>query len=96
MRCEICHRTSDDDQYFEKHHLFPGKHRRVAKDRKDDTIDVCRDCGDQIHLMFDNNELRTELDSLEALKKAMGGFAKWVSDRPLERRVSMKRKKRKL
>jgi len=46
--------------------------------------------------MFDNTELRTELDSLEALKKAMGGFAKWVCDRPLERRVSMKKKKRKL
>jgi hypothetical protein len=46
--------------------------------------------------MFDNNELRTDLDSLEALKEAMGGFAKWVSDRPIERKVSMKKKKRKL
>jgi len=96
MRCEICHRTSDNEQYFEKHHLFPGKHRRIAKDRKDDVIDVCRDCGDQIHLMFNNNELRTNLDSLEALKKAMDSFVMWVSDRPLNRKVSMKKKKRRL
>jgi len=46
--------------------------------------------------MFDNTELRTDLDSLETLREAMSGFAKWVSNRPLEHRVSMKKKKRKL
>jgi hypothetical protein len=46
--------------------------------------------------MFNNNELRTDLDSLEALKKAMDNFVTWVSDRPLDRKVSMKKKKRKL
>lgn len=96
MTCVICLRHSDDSKLFEKHHLFPGKHRRTKVERQDDTILVCRDCGDQIHLMFDNGTLRTELDSLDALKEKMQSFIKWVQARPIEQKVNMKMKKRKL
>ena len=96
MQCTLCRRESDDAKYFEDHHLYPGKQRRTKVDRKEDTILVCRDCGDQIHEMFDNKELRTDLDSLEALREAMGPFIRWVKDRPMDRKVNMKRKKRKL
>jgi hypothetical protein len=80
---------------MEEHHLYPGKHRRTKTDR-DDTILVDRDCGDQIHLMFDNRELRDDLDSVETLRIAMEPFIQWVWKRPLDRKVTMKRKKRKL
>ena len=96
MQCQLCLRASNnDDNYFEKHHLFPGKHRRTKTER-DETLVVCRDCGDQIHLMFDNGTLRDDLDSLEGLRIAMGTFVKWVQTRPLDSKVNMKRKKRKL
>ncbi len=81
---------------MEEHHLYPGKHRRVKADRQSDTIIVDRDCGDAIHEMFDNRELRDDLDSVEALRIAMGPFIQWVRKRPLDRKVTMKRKKRKL
>jgi hypothetical protein len=96
MQCVLCRRESDDERLFEKHHLVPGKHRRIKVDRKEDCILTCVDCGDQIHLMFDNQELRTELDSLEALQIAMQSFIQWVRKRPIDRKVNMKRKKRKL
>lgn len=97
MKCELCGRESDNDSLFEKHHLVPGKYRRKKMNRRDDVIIVCATgCGDQIHLMFDNNELRNDLDSLEALRAAMQSFIHWVSKRPLDGKVNMKRKKRKL
>ena len=95
MQCVLCLRDTEDENLLEKHHLYPGKHRRTKTDR-DETILVCRDCGDQIHLMFDNRELRDDLDSLEALRTAMNPFIQWVKKRPLDRKVSMKKKKRKL
>ena len=82
-------------EYMEEHHLYPGKRRRAKVDRKTDTILVCVDCGDQIHLMFDNRDLRSKLDSLEALQGAMTTFTGWVKKMPLGRRVNMKAKKRK-
>ena len=96
MRCEICLRESEDSTCFERHHLVPGKHRRAKVDRKEDYIIVCTTCGDQIHLMFDNVELRNRFNTLASLQSAMKTFANWVSHRPLESKVSMKRKKRKL
>jgi len=96
MKCLLCGREADESKYFEEHHLFPGKHRRTKVDRKEDTILVCTDCGDQIHLMFDNRELRDNLDSLEALQAAMQPFIQWVRKRPIDQKVNMKRKKRKL
>jgi hypothetical protein len=56
--CQIC-RRSTPVQYQEKHHLRPV--------RDSDTIDVCCDCGDQIHNMFENYIIRKELDTLEKL-----------------------------
>lgn len=94
-KCTLCCR-SGDPKYFEKHHLTPGKHRRTKVNRQNDVTIVCVDCGDQIHLMFDNRELRDDLDSVEALQVAMEPFIKWVQKRPLDRKVTMKRKKRKL
>ncbi len=96
MKCLLCGRGSNDPKYYEDHHLFPGKRRRTKVDRKEDTILVCTSCGDQIHLMFSNQELRDNLDSLEALQQAMQGFIKWIQSKPLEQKINMKTKKRKL
>lgn len=93
--CEICGRTGDDSQ-MEKHHLHPGKHRRKKVGREEDVALVCETCGDQIHQMFTNSQLRDELSSIEALRAAMQTYISWVRKKPIEASVTMKRKKRHL
>lgn len=96
MQCVLCGRQSEDETYFEKHHLFPGKTRRTKVNRRDDFIIVDHQCGDQIHLLFDNRSLRDHFDSIDTLKIAMQPFIKWVSTQPLNKHITMKKKKRKL
>ena len=96
MQCELCQRSSDDTSLFEFHHFFPGKNRRKKKGLENEGCTVCTTCGDQIHLMFGNNRLRDELNSVEALKAEMQKYIKWVQKRPLENAVTMKKKKRRL
>lgn len=87
MMCELCEREVSETEF---HHFFPGKKRR-----KDDSgVDICLSCGDQIHLMFSNTELRNKLNNLQSLKEAMHTYIKWIQDKP-ESRFSMKKKKRK-
>lgn len=93
--CEICGREGDDS-LMEFHHLHPGKKRRKKAGREDDGITVCVTCGDQIHQMFTNTQLRNELDSAEALRAAMQTYISWVRKKPIEASVTMKRKKRRL
>lgn len=93
--CTLCER-SGDDSYFEEHHLHPGRKRRKKVNRENDTITVCKVCGDQIHQMFTNQQLRSDLDSADALRQAMHTYIRWVQKKPLEDSVTMKRKKRRL
>jgi len=92
--CELCNR-SGEDHLFEDHHLYPGTNRRKQKNRTVDTICVCRSCGDQIHLMFTNQQLRTELDNLLELKTAIESYINWVRKKPIEDIITVKAKKRK-
>ena len=87
--CELCGRQGDDP-YFEEHHLWPVKTRRKTKD----TIVVDRQCGDQIHLMFTNQELQQKYHTLEDLKEGMTLYISWVKDKPLESHFPMAKKKR--
>lgn len=87
MKCSLCGREVSK---LEFHHFYPGKKRR-----KDESgIDVCEQCGDQIHLMFSNTELRTKYNNLQSLKEAMQSYISWIKDKP-ESRFSVKVKKRK-
>jgi len=53
IRCSLCGRITPK-QYAEKHHLIPkSKEGKV-------TIDVCCNCGDQVHKLFTNKELEKE------------------------------------
>lgn len=89
MKCTLCKRDGE----LEFHHFYPGKGRR-----KDDSgIDVCNQCGDQIHLLFTNTELRNDYNTLDKLLESnrMKTYIKWVKDKPIESHFSMKKKKRK-
>lgn len=57
-KCELCGLETD----LTKHHLVPqSKAKNKYKEIKEDPNNllwICRSCHDQIHAMFDNNELR--------------------------------------
>ena len=73
MKCTLCEREIPEE-YRGKHHLTPR-----AKGG-DETIIVCTDCGNQIHMLFTNNELRDLYNTVESLKAhpAMRKWIKWV------------------
>lgn len=91
MKCSICGRDGDD-QYFEKHHLEPAQKKKESK-----TIDVCHQCGDQIHLLFDNYTLRYKMNDLETIREdeKIKKYVAWVRKQPLSKHISTKKKKRK-
>lgn len=92
MECLICARTSEDEKLFEFHHLEPVASRRKTKEK----VRVCTQCADQIHLLFTNHELRSGLNTLEALKanERMQKYVDWVKEKPIESRFVVARKKK--
>ena len=87
--CPICNRNIPE-KYQEKHHLVP--HRR-----RDDIITVCVNCGDAIHQLIDNRDLKSSYNTIERLKLHEGiqKWVKWIRKKPNEFSVAMASKKRK-
>ena len=92
MRCALCKREGDD-KYFEYHHFEPVATRR----KTEDGIDVCNQCGDQLHLLFTNMELRDIYNDLPSLllNEKVKTYIRWVRDKPLETHYVAAKKKRK-
>lgn len=78
MTCSICGRTSEHVCDMENHHLVPQ--RKGPKD----TITVCVDCGNQIHMLFSNRDLRYTYNTLESLlaNERVHKWVQWVRKRP--------------
>ncbi len=74
IECSICKRTTPPE-FKEKHHLVPRSKNGT------ETIDVCCNCGDQVHNLFTNKELEKEYNTLEALlgNPDIQKWVKWVS-----------------
>jgi len=91
MRCELCAREGEDVSQFEAHHLEPASKRKTSE-----TITVCRQCGDQIHNLFQNFELKTRFNTLEKLlaDERIQKWLAWVGKQPLGHHVGMAKKKR--
>jgi len=94
MKCSLCNRKGDDKQLFEFHHFEPIITRR----KTEDGITVCSQCGDQLHLLFTNTELRFQYNTLDFLleNKRVQKYIKWVKNKPLETHYTAAEKKRKL
>jgi len=88
--CSLCGRKLLHKNLIEKHHSTP-----VAKGGKSVDI-VCIDCGDQIHMLFTNNELRDSYNTIEKLQ-AHPNVQKWIRWIRKQKNfgICMKRKKRK-
>jgi len=91
MICLICRRETQE-KFLEKHHLIPAS--KGGKNGK--TIPVCIDCGNQIHLLFTNNELRDSYNTLEKLLEhpKIKTWVKWIRKQN-KFGVCMKEKKKK-
>ena len=87
--CSICSRIPPEEN-LEKHHLIPK-----SKKGKE-TIDVCSPCGDQLHQLFTNKEMETTYNTLESLlsSEKVQTWSKWISKKPQDFSVCMKKKRR--
>jgi len=87
--CAICGRSTPP-HYQEKHHLVPK-----SKDGKESIL-VCCNCGDTLHQLFDNNVLKLELDTLQAIREhpQIQTWIKWVRKKK-DFSVCFKEKKKK-
>ena len=90
MFCSICQRNTPD-VYIEKHHLVP----RAKKGKE--TVPVCHDCGNQIHILFSLKELRDTYNTVEALlaNDRVQTWIRWVRKKK-DFGVYAKAKKRKI
>lgn len=77
LTCGLCARHIPSKVYAEWHHLVPR-----SKEGKDKVI-VCVDCGNQIHLLFSNNELRDKYNTVEALlsEDRVRTYVAWIRRR---------------
>jgi 5-methylcytosine-specific restriction endonuclease McrA len=90
--CSLCERVVPA---VTRHHLFPKsvgrrKGRRIADLP---TADLCPACHRQLHVLFDNQRLATQLDTVEALRSQpeVQRFLEWVRKQPVERAIRVRR-----
>ncbi len=77
--CALCHRVVpteriSDPQVVQEHHLRPEERATSP------TVLLCRPCHDQIHAVFTNAELRSDYDTIEALRSAdrLQDYLEWI------------------
>jgi len=87
--CPVCKRNTPY-KFQEKHHLVPK-----SKKGKD-TVLVCINCGDMLHKLISNKEMKTMYNTVEVINSHPDviKWAKWVSKKPDSFRVTMANKKR--
>lgn len=83
-KCELC----EFDCELSKHHLVPqSKAKNKYKEIKEDPSNllwICRSCHDQIHAMFNNNELRDMYFTKDLLmsNENFRKFVEWKKKHP--------------
>ena len=85
--CPLCDRVVERTS---AHHLKPkSRGGRI-------TVDICLDCHEMIHALFQNKELDARLDTIDDLKKhpEFARFLKWISKRSGHRRYHAKRSRK--
>ncbi|CAJ52368.2 hypothetical protein [Haloquadratum walsbyi] len=77
--CALCRRIVPDErlqdpQAVQEHHLRPEERAESP------TVMVCRPCHKQIHALFTNDELRSEYDTINALRSAsrLTEYLSWI------------------
>ncbi|HEY9809757.1 MAG TPA: HNH endonuclease [Halomicronema sp.] len=88
MQCQLCEREIEQ---LTVHHLIP----KQKKGTHGPTIDICSACHRQIHTLFDNKRLATELNTKEKLESEpqFQKFIGWVKKQKPDKRVKVHRHK---
>ena len=83
--CALCDRTGAE---LTVHHLVP----RDLEGTHGPTADLCRTCHDQVHVLYSNRRLASELHTVEALREepAMKAFLRWVRKQDPRRRFPVR------
>ena len=89
MLCQVCGRETPEDR-LERHHLIP----KCKKGKE--TIDVCIDCGNQLHQLFTIKQMEYTYNTLEEIlaNDKVKTWIKWISKKKDFGSVCMKIKKR--
>jgi hypothetical protein len=88
--CLLCCRNCPK---LTEHHLVPKQQikRRNKRHRADlgPTIDICAPCHKQIHTLFTNKALATDLNSADLLSSHpdMQKFLKWIAKQDPDKKV---------
>jgi len=87
-KCPVCQRVVPDGNW-EKHHLIPK-----SKDGTE-TIRLCNSCGKQLHKIFTLKEMKITYNTLSAIlaHPDIQTWIRWVSKKPHDFNICMKRKK---
>lgn len=78
MICKVC----NTDQAVQKHHITPKSRSAFTAPKETETIECCSDCGNQVHMLFNNKKL-SEL-GFEGLMKSdvMLKYIQWKKKHP--------------
>lgn len=96
MNCLICHR----DKKLTKHHLIPSsRHKnkrtvsRHTKGALQETIQVCRECHNQLHACISEKEMDEEFYDLERLcsHPEIKKFQEWMIKHQPQGKIKVKR-----
>jgi hypothetical protein len=63
LACALCNRPIPSRRLAIEHHLIPCH----KGGRKGEKVLFCKPCGEQVHLLFDNRELRDKYNTMETL-----------------------------
>jgi hypothetical protein len=75
---EICILCEREVPFLTDHHIVPKS--RGGKD----LVAICRDCHRQLHALFENKVLESDLNTVEAIiaNDSFVKYLKWVDKRP--------------
>lgn len=100
MKCGICFR----ERRLTKHHLIPiSRHKnkktlkRHTKDSLQTTIEICRECHNQLHASISQKDMDETYHSFEKILQhpEIAKFVKWIRKHQPSGKVSVKSSKNK-
>ncbi|NJN32481.1 MAG: HNH endonuclease [Synechococcales cyanobacterium RM1_1_8] len=91
--CELCDRACPR---LTVHHLIPRQYAKRKKLAVGPMIDICPPCHKQIHALFNNQRLATELNSAARLRQTpeLEKFLHWIRKQDPHRQIRTHRRYR--
>lgn len=90
MNCQLCDREVEP---LTVHHLIPRQAVKRQQATAGPTIKICSACHRQIHVLFDNQRLARELNTLDKLKLEpnLQRFLRWIQKQAPDKKIRVHR-----